>query len=230
MMEINPRILKRVPLFSTLTDADLREIRGACRRLLYPKGSIVFHEGDAADSLLIVLSGSVKVVLFGGRGQELIMSTIGPLGFMGDLSLLDGGNRSATVMALEPTECLSLPRAKFLKLVWSHQPVMRKILENLAAQLRDSTETARTLSMYTVHGRVLRALLKYAAKHGRRERGRIIIRPITHQFLADAIGASRETVSRTLDQLAQAGNVTQPRRGTLVIEAAALKRMGMPGL
>ena len=227
-MAVSLERLRSIALFATLSEGELHEVQDAVRLVDFPRGSVVFHEGDAADSLLIVMSGRVKVVLLGKRGKELVLSIVGPGSCIGELALLDEGTRSATVMALDAVECLSLTRERFLELLRANRAVMGTVLQTLASRLRASSEQIRTLSIHDVHERVLRALLKLSTRRGHGERGRVIIEPPhTHQLLAQMIGASRETVSHAMRELTRAGYITKSESDrTLIIEARGLKRIG----
>lgn len=223
-------ILKHVPLFAELDDSELQIVARASRTLTYPKGSIVFHEGDPGDYLLVILKGRVKVTLLGADGHETIVSVLERPSFLGEVSLLDETPRSATVVALERLEVLQIPRAPFLALVRKHPAITLKIMRQLANALRKATEQIRTLSMFDVYGRVLRCLLMMAQGKGQTARSRMIIRPrpsVTELSLM--IGCSRETVSRALKTLFATGYVTQVERG-LAVEQRAIRQYLLPTL
>jgi len=149
-------ILKHVPLFAELANGELEIVAAQSRRKKYPKGSIIFHEGDHGDYLCVILSGRVKVSLLGARGQEAIVRILERLDFLGEIALIDDAPRSATVSALEATEVLEVAREPFLALVRQHPEIALKVIAQLARALRRTDEQIRTLSMFDVHGRVLR--------------------------------------------------------------------------
>ena len=127
-MKVRPAMIQNIPLFSELTGAELDLITASVRQVSYPKGNIVFYEGDPGDFLLIVLSGRVKVVLLGESGQEINLATLGEGSFVGEMSLLDGAPRSATVVTMDKSTLLQLPREQFLELIWKHQGMAMKLL------------------------------------------------------------------------------------------------------
>lgn len=223
-------LLESVPLLSSLSKAELRLVAESARRLVYPRGSIVFHEGDPGDFLLVVLQGRVKVVLLGQGGQEIIINTLGRSGILGEVALLDDAPRSATVVTLERTEFLQMTRGPFLELLASHPSIALKVMRHLASELREASEQIRSLSMFDAHGRLVRCLLRLARQEVQTEGGRMVIRPRPAiQDLARMIGCSRETVSRSMKTLQDAGYVAVVERG-LALEAKAVRRYLEPAL
>src|SRR5262249_57365784 len=101
-------VVKHVRLFAALESAELDVVSGAARRKQYPKGSIVFHEGDPGDCLLVIVKGRLKVSLLGREGDETIIRVLEPPDYVGEIALVDDAPRSATVIALERTEVLEI--------------------------------------------------------------------------------------------------------------------------
>ena len=217
-------ILRNVALFDQLAAADLELVAGMARRLKFPKGSIVFQEGDPGDYLLIVVKGRVKVVLLGDDGQEAIISMLEPPAMLGEIALLDEAPRSATVITVAPTEFLQIARAPFLALIKKHPALALRIMAQLARGLRKATEQVRSLSMFDLHGRMLRALLMLAQERGETNRARMVIRPHPAvKDLAQMCGCTREAASRALKTLHSTGYVTDVTDG-LAIEAKAIRK------
>jgi CRP/FNR family transcriptional regulator, cyclic AMP receptor protein len=223
-------ILKQVPLFADLDSSDLDIVAKAARRHTYPKGSIIFYEGDPGDYLLVILKGRLKVTLLGERGQETIVTILEEPAFLGEVALLDGTPRSATVIALMPTDVLQIGREPFFTLMKKYPHSALKIMRQLADALRRATEQIRTLSMFDVYGRVLRCLLVAAQQKGETSKSRMIIRPRpTMTELALMSGCSRETVSRAMKTLLSTGYVTVVERG-LAVEQRAIREYLLPTL
>src|ERR671916_2269311 len=109
--------LRSCPLFEHADESVLRSIANGLRRRRFRRNEVIFHQGDPGDSLHIVGSGAVKIVLPSAEGEEAIIATLRPGDFFGELALLDGAPHSATATALEPTETLVLPRREFHDLV-----------------------------------------------------------------------------------------------------------------
>jgi CRP/FNR family cyclic AMP-dependent transcriptional regulator len=218
--------LRAIPVFATLDGEDVTEVLAASRACRYPKGSVIFQEGDPGDFLLLLLAGRAKVLLQNDEGREVILSVVEPPEVLGHLALLDGAPRSATVVALDAVEARKLTRERFLDLMARSRPVLEGLLRTLAAHLRDTNEQVRTALMCDVHGQVLRALVR----RGRdRDAGHIVVEPRpSHQELAQMIGKSRETVTRALAELKDAGYVTVLRT-QIAIRKVRVRRYWRPG-
>jgi CRP-like cAMP-binding protein len=227
---LSKEILSAVPLFAELSDSEIGLLADSCRRVSYPPKSIVFQEGDSGDFLLIVLRGRVKVTLLGDRGEETIVSILEAPAFLGEMALLDDAPRSATVMTLVKSEFLQMNRGPFRTLLSEHPAIALKVMSRLAGALRDANEQIRTLSMFDAYGRIIRCLLGIARKRGQTDGARLIIRPKpSFQEVARMIGCSRETVSRGVKTLQQAGYVSAVDRG-LALEPRAIRRYLEPAL
>jgi CRP/FNR family cyclic AMP-dependent transcriptional regulator len=223
-------ILKHVPLFAELANAELEIVAAASRRKRYPKGSIVFHEGDHGDYLCVILSGRVKVSLLGTHGQEAIVRILERLDFLGEIALIDEAPRSATVIAIEPTEVLEIAREPFWTLVRQQPTIALKVMTQLARALRRADEQIRTLSMFDVHGRVLRCLLLMAMDKGQTARSRMLLRPRPSVGeIARMVGCKRETVSRSMKTLRATGYISDVERG-LAVEPRAIRQFFLPSL
>jgi CRP/FNR family transcriptional regulator, cyclic AMP receptor protein len=223
-------ILKHVPLFAQLATAELATIAAGARRKRYPKGSIVFQEGDRGDYLCVVLSGRVKVSLLGSRGRETIIRTLERLDFLGEMALIDEAPRSATVTALEPVEVMEIVREPFLALMRQEPALALKVMTQLARALRRTDEQIRTLSMFDVHGRVLRSLLLMAADRGQAARSRMLLRPRPSVAeIARMVGCTRETVSRAMTILRSTGYISDADGG-LAVEQRAIRQFFVPSL
>jgi CRP-like cAMP-binding protein len=213
--------LRALPLFAGLQDKDLAEMLEVSRPCRYPKGSLVFNEGDPGDFLLVLISGRAKVVLQSERGQELILSVVEPPEVLGHIAVLDGAPRSATVVALDAIEARRLTREHFLDLTSRNRSVLDELLKHLASHIRATNEQVRTALMFDIHGQVIRALIKRGKE---RDAEHVHVRPRpSHQELAQMIGKSRETVSRALGDLQRAGYVTVDSRA-FVLPKRKLRR------
>ena len=223
-------ILKQIPLFAGFEDADLERIAQASRRLTFPKGSVLFHEGDPGDHLVVILKGHVKVSLYGKDGQETILAILKPSQFLGEVALLDGTPRAATATATAPLEVLRVGREPFVTMMKTRPEIALHVIGQLTAALRRATEQIRTLSMYDVYGRVLRCLLVVAQQQGQTAGARMIVRPgPTVTDLASMAGCSRETVSRALKVLVGGGYVSVVEGG-FAVEQRAIREYLVPTL
>lgn len=204
--------LKNVPLFSDLTHQELGMLAASGRQRKFSAKNIVFHEGEQGDNLLIILSGKVKVLLYGKSGQEFILSILGPGNFFGEMAIFEAAPRSATVMTMEPCEFLLLGQKDVTGLLKKHPTIAVKILKNLSQRLRKTNEQIRSLVMFDVYGRIGRCLLNLAETQGGRAKGQFLVpnRP-SLQELAKMVGCSRETLSRAMKALKDNGCLTVTR-------------------
>jgi CRP-like cAMP-binding protein len=230
-MQVPASVVRRVGFLAELREDDLEALLASCRTVSYPKHSIVFHEGDSADALYIILRGAVKVILQGTRGQEITLNELADGEVLGEMALFDEAPRSATAVALQPTELLQIRREPFAALLEKRPAVAQELLRHAVTLLREANETIRSLSMFDVHGRIVRCLMKLARqRHGeaatqvRIQASSVEIEPRpSNQRLADMIGSSRETVSRAMKLLDQTGFIQIAGR-RLVIKRPALRR------
>ena len=197
-----PNILRRIPLFSSLKDDELEAIYKLSYIRKCTKDSLILLENEGGDTLFIIISGKVKVTTFSESGKEVIFSILNEGDFFGDMSLMDGKPRSATVISIEDSELRLLRRNDFIKLVEEHPGIALKLLEELTTRLRKADERIESLAILDVTGRVAGILLQLADEHGEKTDNGVVIksRP-THQELANMVGTTRETVTRVLKQL-----------------------------
>jgi len=216
-----PDALAKVPLFGGLDPAERQRFAEAARERAYPKGSVILFENDPGESLYIVRHGRVKVVLIGEDGREVILGVLGAGEHFGELSLIDQQPRSATVMAMEDSTLLILHREDFRRRVEASPAVAWSLLTELSRRLRRADEKIGGLVLLDVPGRIARLLLDFAAEGG----GPTIERALTHQTIAQMIGASRETVSRATKDFQDAGWISVERRRITIADERALRRL-----
>jgi CRP/FNR family cyclic AMP-dependent transcriptional regulator len=211
--------LRRVPLFAQLGDDDLARIAAMVRERPYPRHSVIVFEDDPGDALFIVAMGQVKVVLVGEDGREVILAVLGPGDFFGELALIDDEPRSAHVIAMDDAQLLVLRRDDFHEALQSHPRMALGMLRTLSRRLRRADDQIGSLVLLDVYGRVARVLLDLASKSAEGDR----IRRVTHATIAQMIGSSRETVSRTLRDLAERGLIEVSPRGIRITDPRALR-------
>jgi CRP-like cAMP-binding protein len=200
--------LRRVPLFSDLSEGDLVRFAEVTREREYPRNSVILFEDDPGDSLYIVSTGQVKVVLIGEDGREVILSVLNDGDFFGEMSLIDDEPRSAHVIAMRDSRLLVLRRDDFQQQISQHPSIAVKLLKVLVQRLRRADAKIGGLVLLDVNGRVAKLLLDLADEGG----GPKITRKLTHHTIAQMIGSSRETVSRAMRELADRGLVDVTRR------------------
>ncbi len=201
----------------------LRTLAGRLRLRRFRRNEVIFHQGDAGDSLHIIASGSVKIVLPSTEGDEAIIATLRPPDFFGELALLDNQPRSATATAVEPTETLALSRSVFLELVNEHDELRDALLSALVAELRRLTGHVEELHFLDLAGRLARRLAELARAASPSGTGQVTLDwPYTQSDLAAMIGGTRQSVNKLLGSLITEGLVRLERDSLVVVDPEAL--------
>jgi CRP/FNR family cyclic AMP-dependent transcriptional regulator len=178
----------------------------------FPKRAIIVTEGDETDSLYVMLSGKARVFVADDKGREVQLNQLSPGEYFGEVTL-DGGPRSASVMAVEDCRCAVVKRPELTTFLEKNPEAALHIMRKLAHRVRDLTESVRSLALMDVYGRVARLLLELAEEKD----GKLMIsEPLTHKDIASRVGASREMISRIFSDLSEGGYVRK-EEGNLVI-------------
>ena len=192
-----------IPELANLQDDVLREIaaRGQVRK--FQKNAVIIQEGDAGDSLYVILSGKVKVYASDDNGREVIIEIFGPGEYVGEM-VLDGGPRSASVMTLEPSVFSVLTRNELRDHIGHNPDFAIYLISRLIKRTRNSTNNIKTLALMDVYGRVARFLLNLAVERN----GKMVVpEKFTHQEIAERVGSSREMITRILKDLSTGGYI-----------------------
>jgi CRP-like cAMP-binding protein len=212
--------LATIPLFSGLPEEELERFAELTRECSYPKGSVILFQDDPGDSLFVLRAGRVKVVLIGEDGREVILGVLEPGAHFGELALIDDQPRSAHVIAMEDAQLLVLRREDFRRRVEANPTVAWALLTELSRRLRRADVKIGGLVLLDVPGRIARLLLDLADETGSEQ----IEKPLTHQTIAQMIGASRETVSRAMKEFQDAGLIRVERRRISIGDRDALEK------
>jgi CRP-like cAMP-binding protein len=214
--------LRAVPLFRDVPEPDLRAIAQLVRERKVPKSTLIISEGDPGDALSIILSGQVKVTVIAEDGREVILAVLGPGAFFGEMALLDDEPRSAHVISMEDTALLQLRREDLRARLRLAPDLAISLLRELSRRLRPADHTITSLMLLDVNGRIARLLLELAREEG--EPGTRITRRLTHAAIGQMVGASRETVSRTMRNLVLSNLIAVNRREITLLDPAALRQ------
>ena len=198
--------------------------KATVRRLV--AGETLFNAGDVGDGCYRLDRGVLKVDMGSRRGEKLTLAIIGPGSIVGELAIIDGHSRSASVIAVKDSELSFISRAHFEECMQQHPEISRYLVNVLAARLRDADEATAAASFLPVKARVARALLELMKHLGEDAgAGRILIRhKIGQDDLAAMAGVARENVSRVLTQWKRHKIVTQSPPFYRVNNRAALER------
>ena len=189
------------------------------------RGDTLFHEGDDGDRFYIVTEGKVKLSHTSDDGRENLLAVLGPGEVIGELSLFDLGKRSSTVVAIAPTRLLALAHSDMRRYLVEHTGLALSMLRELAVRLRHTNEQLADLVFSDVPGRVAKALLDLANRFGERTpEGIYVAHDLTQEELAHLVGASRETVNKSLADFVSRGWIRLEGRAVLLIEVPRLQR------
>jgi CRP/FNR family cyclic AMP-dependent transcriptional regulator len=210
---VSTAVLKAVPLFVSFPEDQLRMLSMVVTRKSAPRSTTIMAGGDPTDSLYIVLSGRLKVMMSDAEGKEVILSILGPGEFFGEMGLIDDEPRSATVVTIEPCELLSIAKRDFKKCLAESFEMSTAVMRSLVKRLRDADRKIGSLALLDVYGRVARLLIDMAENVGGEK---IVTKRLPKQDIAKMIGASREMVSRVMKDL-QTGGYIEMRGSTIVV-------------
>ncbi len=200
-------------MFATFDEDQLHTLVSMVNRRIAPRGSVIMAEGDPVDSLYVVISGRLKVMMGEADGKEVILGILGPGEIFGEMGLIDDRPRSASVVAIEPCELLSVTRGAFKKCLLENFEVAMTVLRVLVRRLREADRKIGSLAMLDVYGRVARLLLDMSENV---DGQRIVTKRLPKQHIANMIGASREMVSMVMRDLEMSGYF-EVRGSTIVL-------------
>ena len=210
---ISTAVLRSVPLFSSVPEEQLRLLTTLVTRRSTTRGSIIMAAGDPTDSLYIILSGRLKVMMSDADGKEVILSILGPGEFFGEMGLIDDNPRSASVVAIEPCELLAITRRDFKKCMTDNAEMAVAVMRGLVRRLREADRKIGSLALLDVYGRVARLLLDMSETV---DGQKMVTKRLPKQDIAKMIGASREMVSRVMKDL-QTGGFIEMRGSTILL-------------
>jgi CRP/FNR family cyclic AMP-dependent transcriptional regulator len=218
---VNPQILKTVPLFSSLTDEQVRVLQPCIQQRSYPRSSFILRAGEETDALYIILSGRVKVLIPDEQGREVILAVMGPNEFFGEMGLLDDLPRSASVETLEACQMLRFPKSAFIACLKDNFDLAMIIIRNLVKRMREADRKIESLALIDVYGRVARLLLDQAEEID----GMWIVKQAPpKQEIARMIGASREMVSRVVKDLQERGYIRAEKRKVYLLDKVSMTK------
>jgi CRP-like cAMP-binding protein len=202
-------LLRMVPIFSHLSDGEIDGLARLVEPRVVAADALVVGQEDRGDALYVLARGRVKVMIYGESGRELILHVFRKPGdFFGEMSLLDGRPRSASVIAAEESELLVLSRDAFREHLRRSAGTALAVLAEMSRRLREADEVIGNLALLDVYGRLARKLRDMADSDGEPGPEGVVIRDLpTQSEIAAMIGTSRETVSRAFAELARRGAV-----------------------
>ena len=213
LAKVSTTLLRNVPLFAGLDEQQLSVLARAIVRKSAGRNVRIIGAGDPTDSLYIVISGRLKVLMSDEQGREVILSILGPGEFFGEMGLLDDSPRSASVVALEACDLLSISKIDFKRSLAENFELSLTVMRGLVKRLREADRKIGSLALMDVYGRVARLLLEMAENV---DGEKVVVKKLSKQDIAKMIGASREMVSRVMKDL-QLGGYIEVRGRSLVL-------------
>lgn len=211
-------LLRNVPLFAVLPENQLLLLTSLVARKRIPRGTAIIAAGDVTDSLYVVIAGRLKVMMSDDEGREVILSILGPNEFFGEMGLIDDHPRSASVVAIEPCELLTLAKRDFKKCLQDNFEMAMTVMRGLVKRLREADQKIGSLALMDVYGRVARLLLEMSEIV---DGQKVVTKKLAKQDIAKMIGASREMVSRVMKDLQAAGSI-EVRAGSIFLKDSIL--------
>jgi len=207
-----------------LTEHEWADLTRHGRHRQLPTGTPLFLEGTRSETVILVISGRVKIFSSGANGTEVVLAVRGPGALLGELAAIDGQPRSASVRSMEPVEILTVGAREFAAFLHAHPRTMWLLLRILAGRLREADRERAEFGVYDTLSRVARRLVELAERFGEpTESGIRITLSFTQEELAGWVGASREAVAHALRTLRTRGYLQTQRRTVTVLDIEGLR-------
>ncbi|MBK9236117.1 MAG: Crp/Fnr family transcriptional regulator [Rhodoferax sp.] len=210
----NLDLIRRVPLFAMLTPAQAELLADAVAKHRFKRGQVIVEQGKKSDALYIILSGRARVLMTDRKSREVILATLQPGDYIGEMSMIDNQPHSATVEAEIQTDVLVLGRKEFTRCLPENATMAYAVMQGLVRRLRHADQKIGSLALMGVYGRVANVLLESAVA----DDGRLMIRDkLSRQDIAKMVGASREMVSRVMKDFEEQGFIQTLDGGAILV-------------
>lgn len=218
-------LLEKIPLFAALGPAGLRRLLEGAVPKRFAAGKVVVHQGTASTHVFAIIRGQLRAVTRGEDGREATLGFMGAGEVFGEVSMLEGDLRSATVIAVDDCEVLLVDRRDFLNSLESSPGLAVKVIEVLARRLRRLTERSADIEFLSIPARLAKKLLELASSHGVSDggRGTLLTLRLSQSELGELIGATRESVNKSLRQWVKAGWIQQSGGKLVILRLAELR-------
>lgn len=215
---VSTAVLKNVPMFASFPDESLRLLATLVTRKSVTRGTTIMVAGDPTDSLYIVISGRLKVMMSDAEGKEVILAILGSGEFFGEMGLIDDAPRSASVVSIESCELLCVTKRDFKRCLAENFEMSMAVMRGLVKRLREADRKINSLALLDVYGRVARLLIDMSEEV---DGQKVVTKRLPKQDIAKMIGASREMVSRVMKDL-QLGGFIEMRGSTILLRETIL--------
>jgi CRP-like cAMP-binding protein len=211
----NLDLIRRVPLFSMLTNEQARAVADGVVKRRYRRGELVVEQGKKSNALFIMLNGRARVLTADSRGREVILAVLEAGDYVGEMSLIDNQPHSASVRCEVQCDMLILGRVEFARCLPENSSLSYAIMRGLVTRLRSADRQIESLALLDVYGRVARTLLDMAEDV---DGEKIIRSKVSRQDMAKIVGASREMVSRVMKDLEERGVIETLESGSVLLK------------
>ena len=217
-------VLRKTPLFASLTEAEIHALAARVSKRHFQRGELLFGEGDPCTGLFLVVSGKIRIFKLSAAGREQVLAVEGPGSSFAELPVFDGGNYPAAASALEDANVLFISRKDFQNFCREHPDVALKVIAVVGSRLRRLVGIIEELSFTTVRQRLIAVVLRLAEAGGRPSKEGVHLElTMSHQDLAAELGTVRELVSRNLSRLQAEGYLEVDGRKIVVKDLVGLK-------
>ena len=212
---MDSELLNQIPMFEPLQQDEKTSLAEHFNIRRHAKNTVVINEGDETNSFYLILSGRVKVYLNDESGKEFVLNVQEKGEYFGEISLLDGGPRSASVMTLEACEFAVLSKRDFIHAISINPELSLSIIRGLTLRMRALGENIRSLALTDVYGRVAKVLMDLSEEQ--EDGSRIVQERLTYNDLANRTGASSKMVSRIMQELKK-GDYIEKKSQQIIIK------------
>jgi CRP/FNR family transcriptional regulator, cyclic AMP receptor protein len=218
-------VLARAGIFQGVDPAAIEVLTESLERVEFPRGTVIFNEGEPGDRLYIVSTGKVKIGRRSPDGRENLLSIFGPSDMFGELSIFDPGPRTSTATTVTDVRAYTMDRNALREWIAQRPEIAEQLLRVVARRLRRTNNLLADLIFTDVPGRVAKALLQLAQRFGSQEAGLLrVTHDLTQEEIAQLVGASRETVNKALADFAHRGWIRLEGKSVLISDSERLAR------
>jgi CRP/FNR family transcriptional regulator, cyclic AMP receptor protein len=220
------QIFERHSLLGKLSPSEIDALLMYSRVEHYPAGHDIFAKGSASNSMMMVLRGSVKISSISLGGKEIVLNIINAGEIVGEIGLLDGGERSGDAVAMTDCELLVLNRRDFMPFLENHADICLILIRILCKRLRRTSEQVEDLLFRHLEGRIAKALLQLSERSGRPEvEGRLLELHLSQSELGNIVGSSRESVNKQLQAWQKAGYIDLAKGLIVIRDPEAIEQL-----
>jgi CRP/FNR family transcriptional regulator, cyclic AMP receptor protein len=217
--------LRQHPIFRELNSSALDQLCRYCKARTVKRGAVIFSKGDPGNSLFAIVNGTLKIGVTSAEGREAIFNIVGPGELVGEIAVLDGGERTADAVATTDCELLVIDRREFLPFVQSQPILAAKLIDLLCVRLRWISDHVEQVVIPNLPGRLAKALARLAEKGGSTSAKQKLA--ITQLELSQMVGMSRESINKQLRAWASRKLVRLERGGIVILNKDALEEIAL---